>query len=66
MSRTYDDAISAMYDVADDYEAEVLDGLRLRAGLTWDCLGGRGLAHWTNTEDDSTCGECGRPRPNAD
>lgn len=61
---TTTDEISEMYAVADDGEADTLDALRLRAGLTWDCTpAGEDFAHWTNLRTDDRCGQCGAPRP---
>lgn len=46
--------LTALYDVADDGEASILDDLRQRAGLTKDCSG-----HWTTTPDHPRCAVCG-------
>ena len=45
-----------MYQVAEDWEAAVLDDLRRRAGLTWEHEG-----CWTNLITDDRCGKCGAP-----
>jgi len=53
-----------MHAVATTGESACIDDLSLRAGLTWNCLGGEdGITHWTNSETDTICGECGKPRP---
>jgi len=54
-----DDDLAAMYQVAEDWEADVLDQLRRRAGVTWecDCPGG-----WTNLATETNCAKCGKPR----
>ena len=49
--------VDAMYRVAEDWEADVLDALRERAGITWEHEG-----CWTNMADDKRCGGCGEPR----
>ena len=51
-----------MYEVADDYEAATLDALRNKAGLTWECRDKGGRSHWTNGENETKCGECGKRR----
>lgn len=51
------DPFIALYAVANDYEAQTLDALRERAGLTWEHEG-----CWTNEASDTTCGRCGDPR----
>ena len=57
--------IDRLYQVAEDWEADVLDQLRRRAGLTWECTGDKpdGFSHWTNLSTDDVCGLCGRRRP---
>ena len=58
--------VDEMYRVADDYEAQVLDELRVRAGLTWECYGPEPdsiYSCWTNGRDDAVCDQCGNPRP---
>lgn len=47
-----------IWNVADDYEMSIIEGLRRRAGLTWECPD-----CWTNEEDDQVCGQCGEPKP---
>jgi hypothetical protein len=49
--------IERLYEVADDSEADVLDALRIRAGITWDCEPCR----WTNVGDN--CELCNASRP---
>ena len=56
------DEVAEMYRVADDYEAQTLDELRIRAGITWECYGEDGDSCWTNHRDDPKCDRCGRPR----
>jgi hypothetical protein len=57
--------LDEMRMVADDGEHAVLDDLRRRAGITWECYGDddEGGGHWTNHRDDDVCGICQRPRP---
>ena len=50
-----DDQVRRMYDVADDHEADILDALRDRAGITWTCW----VRPWTNYKG-TTCDDCGR------
>lgn len=57
------DELAKLYDVANDYECGVLDGLLIKAGLRWNCVGDRGYTHWTNLDTSTHCEECGRPRP---
>lgn len=52
------DITGELYAVADDHEADVLDSLRRRAGMVWDCLGCR----WCNVASDDTCEQCGAVR----
>ena len=51
------DPISDLFDVASDFEAEILRGLRERAGHTWEHEG-----CWTNEASDTACGRCGASR----
>ena len=63
------DEVTEMYRVADDYEAGVLDQLRERAGITWECYGPEPYSIapcWTNRRDDAVCDQCGTPRPPLD
>ncbi len=57
------DPVARMYAVADDSETAILDDLRDQAGLTWECRDENGMSHWTNDEDDTKCGRCGKRRP---
>lgn len=59
------DEVAELYDVAEDWEVEVLDGLRRRAGQVWDCDAGGDGACWTNPASASACEHCGRARPAA-
>jgi len=52
-----DEELARMYDVAQDWEASVLDDLRQRAGITWECE-----CPWTNLAEDATCQHCGREK----
>lgn len=59
-----EDEIARMYKVANDYEADLLDELRERAGILWVCR-----CLWRNHESEARCGGCGsgkRPERNAD
>lgn len=57
MSRKLPDALERMYEVANHYEASVLDELQERAGITWTC---RTDDHtWTNQKGEP-CERCGR------
>jgi hypothetical protein len=57
------DEIAHLYQVADDHEAALLDDLRRRAGLTWDCEACEDRGGWTNLSGDSVCGRCGEAVP---
>lgn len=48
--------LAALYSIASDYEASVLDDLRERAGQTWTCR----VCPWTMPGEDKTCEQCGR------
>jgi hypothetical protein len=56
-----------MYEVATDDEAVVLDDLRRRAGITWECTCQPG--GWTNAVGPAAsvdfCDRCGARRPEA-
>lgn len=52
--------LSALYAVARDHEAALLDDLALRAGLRWQCA-----CRFFNPTRDLTCDGCGHPRPSA-
>jgi len=54
--------IEKLYAVADGDEADVLDRLREKAGITWECRDENGYSHWTNTSRRKTCERCHRPR----
>jgi len=47
--------LDALYQVASDYQADVLDELRRKAGQIWDHIG-----CWTNVSTETVCGKCGR------
>ena len=49
--------IARLYDVAEDHEAQMLDELRERAGITWEHEG-----CWTNLAEATTCDRCGATR----
>ncbi len=51
------DELSALYAVADDHEAAILDDLAKRAGLRWECG-----CSWYNPSADKQCGGCDRAR----
>lgn len=54
--------IMALYEIATDYESDILDELRLRAGQTWNCSSPKhGMSLWTNEAADAVCGNCGEP-----
>lgn len=48
--------VDRLYAIADDHEADTLDQLRERAGITWEC---RVDDHWTNMKGER-CERCGR------
>lgn len=52
------DPLAEMYAIADDDEVDVLDDLRLRAGLIWTCPKG-----WRNPRDADVCECCDARRP---
>jgi hypothetical protein len=52
-----EEPLARLYNVADDGEADILDLLLERAGITWEHEG-----CWTNREDDRTCQRCGSAR----
>jgi hypothetical protein len=52
-------AIEKLYDVADDYEKDVLDSLRLRSNLIWQCE----VCHWFNDPLADKCENCGTLKP---
>ncbi len=56
-----DTDITRMYQAAEDWEADVLDALQRRAGITWEHDG-----CWTNLANDTHCGYCGKPRAETD
>lgn len=53
--------IHALYEVASDAEADLLDRLRRRAGQTWEHIG-----CWTNVVANARCENCGRLRTELD
>lgn len=57
--------LTALYDAAEDGEADALDAVLKRAGLLWDCYGtdpDAMWAHWTNPAENAVCDNCGLPR----
>ena len=54
-------AIDQLYEVADNDEKDVLDSLRLRAGLTWQCA----PCGWINDPLLNKCENCAAPKPSA-
>lgn len=50
--------LERIWAVADDDEKAIIDTLRRRAGLTWECPD-----CWTNDEHDQVCDNCGKPKP---
>lgn len=55
-----DDVTRRLYDAADDDEANTLDRLRDRAGITWTCP----IEPWTNLKGEP-CEDCGRTEDEA-
>lgn len=58
--------LNRLWNVADDYEASVLDDLLIRASVTWQCENRLAEGHacgYRNPVEDDTCGNCGAPRP---
>ncbi len=62
------DPFARLFAVANDYELETLNGVRLKAGLIWACTA---RAHEVdqcgalNDEALLRCDECGAPKPSA-
>jgi hypothetical protein len=55
-----------IWDVADDFEADVLTSLLLKAGLLWECARRGEDGHacgYRNDESARECEDCGAPRP---
>ena len=52
------EAISRLYDAADDYEASMIEDVAVRAGLVWKCACG-----WANRPKDRRCDGCKAKRP---
>lgn len=50
--------ITDLYDVATEYERDVLDDLRIRAGWLWKCP----ECSWHNVPEDTICDGCGEYR----
>jgi hypothetical protein len=63
------DPLARLFAVANDYELETLNRVRLKAGLIWECAARVGdvdrCGAW-NDERLTTCEECGTPRPSAE
>lgn len=58
------DPIELLYAIADDHEAAILDRLRERAGLTWECYGSETTpCRWTNIAAATSCERCGQQQP---
>lgn len=51
------DRLDRLYEVADDYQADVLDELSHKAGLVWTCR--RHDPPWTNQAGEP-CEKCGQ------
>lgn len=50
------DMVRSLYEQAlGPGESELLDDLRKRAGLVWEC----DTCHWHNVAEDATCENCG-------
>lgn len=62
MNAPFERTIEALYQVAEDDEADVLDRLQRKAGFTWDCPGDGTTTHWTNRVGEP-CEQCGRAQP---
>ena len=60
--------LTRLFAVANDYELETLNHVRLKAGLIWACTARAGeldaCGAW-NDEELERCEECGAPRPSA-
>jgi hypothetical protein len=55
--------VTRLYEAANDSEAALLDDLRVRAGIVWECYGRTGgCSCWTNPADSAVCEHCGAPR----
>jgi hypothetical protein len=56
------DPVDRMYEAATDHEVDVLDQVRRRAGLIWECYGtAKRPCRWTNVEGETSCEQCGAP-----
>jgi hypothetical protein len=55
--RTAEQALTVLYEAADDRTVSVLDELLRAAGLRWEHVG-----CWTNSTKAGTCEHCGRRR----
>ena len=55
-----DDTLGKLFDAATDAEADKLAAIAIRAGLLWRCSCG-----WNNESNETTCGDCGKARPEA-
>jgi len=55
--------IDDLYRAATDWQKDILDELRRKAGHIWECYSPDGEhSCWTNTADDIVCEQCGTPR----
>lgn len=62
------DALARLFAVANDYELETLNHVRLKAGLIWTCTARAGDIDECGTWNDECllrCEDCGAPKPTA-
>ena len=52
------DVLGALWEAADDYEADMITDVARRAGLCWKCPDE--ACNWNNRADEARCGSCGK------
>lgn len=64
IKKAHYDVVQAMFSIADDDDADVIERTLVRAGVLWQCPGDEGgMCNFVNAAEDETCGDCGLPRP---
>jgi uncharacterized protein (DUF983 family) len=51
----YQKSWEALFNAADDFEAETLEAVALKAGIFWKCPS----CDYNNSHDSDKCGNCG-------